>query len=77
MLDVGEIKMLAQLERQMDAGEVFFVLLDGERVAVSNEVAEELGLERGQTINRTIFAAILRAQIAQIEAQIALDETTS
>lgn len=42
-----EIRMLADVERKMDSGEMFYVVYRGERAAVNELVAEELGLERG------------------------------
>ena len=70
-----EVRMLAQQQRDMDTGKVFFVVLNGERLAVEDDVAKELGLERGQTISRDIFGAILNARIAHVQAKIALDKS--
>ena len=69
--------MLAQQERDMDAGKVFFVVMDGARIAVQDDVAKELGLVHGQTISRTIFGAILEAQIASVKAQIEMEKITT
>lgn len=62
-----EIKMPAQLERDMDNGKQPFVVSEGGRTAVSVDCMEALGLEQGQTINQGIFEAILRYNLEQIE----------
>ena len=67
-----DIRALADLERMMDSGEVPFVILNGERVATNELIMSELGLEQGQTINREIFKAMMRAQLAALQAQMAL-----
>ena len=64
-----QIKDLAEIERMMDAEDVFYVCLNNQRIAVTDLVADQLGLTRGQTINQTIMIAILNAQLAQIEAE--------
>lgn len=65
-----EIKLLAEGERKMDAGEIAFVRLAGNRASVSPDVMQELGLQQGQTINNTIFLAILEANIANCKARM-------
>jgi hypothetical protein len=72
-----QIRMLAEAERKMDAGETPWVRLGNERVMVSALVMEELGLEQGQTITDEIFRAILRANIAALEIEIAARNATS
>lgn len=68
-----EIRMLAKAERDMDSGDVKFVMYRGGRTMVFPEVMDELGLENGQTISDVIFGAILQSSIAHLEAKIALD----
>ena len=65
-----DIRMLAQCERDMDSGKQMFVVLGGSRMALTSECAEALGLVSGQTINALIFEAMLRWQIADLEAKI-------
>ena len=67
-----EIRMLAQAERQMDAGEITFVVCDGRRMIVQPVVMEELGLETGQTVSSTLVLAILEANLAALQADVAL-----
>ena len=67
-----QIRMLAEGERRMDAGEVPFVIIAGNRLAVLPVVMDELGLESGQTVSNTIVLAILEANLASIEADVAL-----
>lgn len=76
-LSVDEIRMLADQERRMDSGEQRFVLWRGQRAAVDPLVAEELGLENGQTINDAIWRAMLQAQLAQVRAAIQMREATT
>ena len=67
-----EIRMLAQAERQMDAGEITFVVCDGRRMIVQPVVMEELGLKPGQTVSSTLVLAILEANLAALQADVAL-----
>lgn len=71
-----EIRMLAEAERMMDAGEVPFVMWHGHRVPVQPNCIAELGLEPGQTIIDVIALAIAEWNIASLKAQIALAEIT-
>ena len=67
-----QFRMLAKAERQMDAGEVPFVVAAGERLIVRPVVMEELGLETGQTVSNTLVLAILEANLAALRADVAL-----
>lgn len=63
MLDKGQIRLLAQAERDMDEGKVPFVWMmsnsgNYERLAVAPTIMEELNLVQGQTINTMIMDAI-------------------
>ena len=66
-----EIRMMAESERNMDSGITFFVVHDGGHFPVMDEVAEELGLVRGQRINNPILIRILEKQIAISQREIA------
>lgn len=70
-LTTEEIKMLAKVERQMDAGEVSFVVWNGARMMVQEIVMDELGLESGQTVSHEIAGAILNANLAVCRANVA------
>ncbi len=70
-LTTEEIKMLAVVERRMDAGEVPFVVWAGERMAVQQIVMDELGLQSGQTVSHEIAGAILGANLAVCRARVA------
>ena len=74
-LTTEQIRMLAQAERQMDAGEVPFVVAAGERLIVRPVVMEELGLETGQTVSNTLVLAILKANLAALRVDVALAGT--
>ena len=71
-LTTEQIRMLAQAERQMDAGEISFVVCAGGRLIVRPVVMEELGLETGQTVSDTLVLAILEANLAALRADVAL-----
>ena len=75
-LTTEEIKMLAEVERQMDAGEVPFVVWGGQRMTVRQLVMDELGLETGQTVSHEIAGAILNANLAACRAAVAADKLT-
>lgn len=70
-----EIKALAECERKMDSGELKYVFLNPgrNRVAVSAEIIEQLDLKHGQTINSLIFLRILELNLANAQAQMAID----
>ena len=70
--NIDEIKMIAEVERKMDSGEQPFVMFSGQRVAVPQTTMDVLGLAQGQTINHTIFMAVLQANLADCQAAIAM-----
>lgn len=73
-LTLEDLRMLADQERKMDSGEQPHVIdKDRNRWAVSQEVMDELGLVSGQTVSDTIITAILEANVASIQARIAVD----
>jgi antitoxin component of MazEF toxin-antitoxin module len=64
MLDKKLIRAMAEAERLMDKGEIPWVWAPGpegipERLAVSEEVMEDLELEIGQSVNSMVRDAIL------------------
>ena len=65
-----QIKMLAEAERMMDSGEKKYVILEGERLMVTDEVMVALGLQPKQTINQEIFVAIQEENLKMIRLQI-------
>lgn len=69
-----EIRLIAECERQMDRGEVPFVIWHGERCPVEPIIMTELGLEQGQTINDHIYYAISLATLNYCRAQVALQK---
>jgi len=75
-LTTGEIKMLAKAERQMDAGEVPFVVWAGSRMVVQQIIMDEFGLESGQTVSHEIAGAILSANLAVCQANLATAKLT-
>lgn len=69
-----EVRMLAQIERDMDSGKQLFVLLNGERLAMLPEVVEFFALEQGQTISNGMYYEILKKIGSICEEKIALQE---
>ena len=64
MLDKDIIRAMAKAERMMDSGEIPWVWApepEGipERLAVSDEVMKDLGLETGQNVNSMVRDAIM------------------
>ncbi len=55
----AEIRLQAEAQRMMDSGEIPFVVYNGERLALTKEQMDRFGLQRGQTINSTIYYHIL------------------
>ena len=72
-----EIRLLAESERAMDAGEIPFVIYHGQRASVQKPVMDQLGLVQGQTINDEIFGAMLRANIDDLRQKIAEESTAA
>lgn len=68
--DLEDTRRLAKLERAMDAGEQEFVILNGERVAVSKATMERLMLKSGQTISNQLMIAILESHIQECQDKI-------
>jgi tyrosine-protein phosphatase YwqE len=64
-----EIRSLAKVERMMDAGNVPFVKLDGQRIMMTPEAMEHFELRSGQTITDVIFLAVLEFNLASIRAR--------
>ena len=64
--------MLAEAERMMDSGEKKYVIFEGYRLMVEDEVMVALGLQPKQTINREIFEAIQKESLKMIRLQIQL-----
>ncbi len=64
MLDKEILRAMAKAERMMDSGEIAWVWAPGpegipERLAVSDEVMKDLGLETGQNVNSMVRDAIM------------------
>lgn len=70
-----QIRMLVQCERDMDAGKVSFVRVDGAgRMAVNPLVMEELGLVSGQTVSAAMQLPIMEANMRAMAVAIALGD---
>ncbi|KKL95227.1 hypothetical protein LCGC14_1856800 [marine sediment metagenome] len=70
-LTIDEMRILAGIEREMDAGKQSFVVWDSVRLAVKSEIMERFGLKSGQTISFTMAGQILEAHLALLEDEIA------
>lgn len=71
MLDKDVIRAMAEAERMMDEGKIPWVWAPGpqgisERMAVSEEVMEDLNLVTGQNVNTMIRDAILIANLENL-----------
>ena len=67
-----EIAMLAQLERDMDAGKKAFVINRGGRWAFPDNVLSNVGVVSGQTVCDTVLTELLKRNLADIETLIAI-----
>ena len=76
-LSEDTIRAIAKLEHQMDTGEVQYVVIDGNRTFVDDEIMTDLGLVCGQTIYGAIYCKILEKMIALCDAHIAADEASA
>lgn len=61
-----EIKMLAQLERDMDSGKQPFVICGGHRTAIMPEMLHKFGLVSGQSVSDFLMMQILEAQLSTV-----------
>lgn len=70
---IEDLRLLAAAERQMDAGEVPWVRVEGAstRVMVSPELMELLDLRTGQTVSWTFYVEILRLSLEQCQKKVA------
>jgi hypothetical protein len=75
ILSPENIKALAEIEREMDSGKQPFVRDNaGRRSAFPQEVLEVCGCVSGQTASEPIVTALLLANRAHIQMQIALEK---
>ena len=63
--------MLAAAERQMDAGEVPWVRVEGGRCIVSERVMALLNLRSGQSVSGALWRQIIRLHLEQIDEELA------
>lgn len=70
MLTNEQVQMLAELDRDMDAGKVAFVRLNGNRLAMTPETMSYFKLAVGQSISAAAFEAIQRYNLEQAQAEI-------
>ena len=69
------IARLAEVEREMDAGKISFVRLEGKtRLPLKPALMSQFKLEQGQTISTTMAIMILPHLIAEMEATSAIDK---
>ncbi len=68
-MDPQMIRFMAGVHRDMDSGKLKYVVLNGERLPILDEVMEEFGLVTGQTINKIIFAEIIKKSLAIVAAK--------
>ena len=76
MLDKDIIRAMAEAERMMDEGKLPWVWAPGpqgisERMAVSEEVMEDLNLVTGQNVNSMIRDAILVSNLEHLGKKLA------
>lgn len=73
-LTLEEIKLLAEQERRMDAGEVPYVIWSGNRFSVDSEILQHFNLKNQQTINDAIALAIMKFNITRSKEKIMEEE---
>lgn len=68
-----DLRNLAAVEREMDAGTVQWVRVDGVsgRAAVSSQIMTMLDLRLGQTVSFTLWGEILRLSLRHCEEALA------
>ena len=67
---IDELQKLAKLHRQMDSGEITFVILNGNRVAVQSDAMKHFEFVSGQTIDAALFEALLLYNIEQCQKKM-------
>ena len=67
-----QMKMLAQLERDMDSGKQPYVVHQGERLAFRKGLLDECGLESGQSVSSAILLELMKRSLAHVEVELAL-----
>ena len=76
MLDKFFLRAMAESEQMMDEGKIAWVWAPSvsngfmDRLAVSNEIMEDLQLKQGQTINSILRDAILTMTLENLAAEI-------
>ena len=71
-LKIDEVRMLAEVERGMDSGEILFVVSEGNRMAVEPEIMKILGLVSGQTVSRMMALSIMETRLERLQEEITL-----
>lgn len=68
--DQDMIRKLAKLERQMDDGEIPFVVVGGNRASVPDDVMDDLELQSGQSVSDLIYIGILEEILRRLNQKI-------
>lgn len=77
MFSIEDLRMLAAAEREMDAGKVPWVRVEGAsaRAVMAPEIMDLLGLVSGQTVSWTLWGEIIRLTLKvcqeQLDAEVA------
>lgn len=76
-IGIKELRMLAEIERQMDRGEIPWVRVEGftQRASIMPETMTVLGLETGQTITWFMFGEICQLQLEMCREALAKERT--
>lgn len=72
-IGLKELRMLVEVERQMDSDEIPWVRVEGcsARSSMDPDVMTALGLTVGQTISWFLFGEILKINLARCEEKLA------
>lgn len=77
LIGIRELKMLAEVERQMDAREIPWVRVEGctQRASIESSLMKALNLQTGQTISWFLYGKILKLSLQLCLEKIAEQNT--
>lgn len=72
-----QIRMLAEIDRDMDSGKQPFVLdSKGFRFPFPADVMEQCGVESGQTACESVIIALMQANLAMVQSRVLLEKVS-
>ena len=69
-MNLEEMKILAQCERDMDAGKVMYVVHKGQKMLVPKEVMDHFELQVGKTVSAEMVLIIIKKNMSLLREKM-------